>query len=120
MNHRIDILAILGSLFLCFLILELIRKKRLMERYALLWFASVLIITLFAVWRSLLDKLAAVLGIYYAPSALFLLALFCGLVLVLHFTLVISKLTEQNKTLTQSVALLKNKVDSIAEHVQCE
>lgn len=114
MNHRIEIFAILGCLFLCFLILELIRKKKLLEKYALLWFASTIVLTMFAVWRDLLEKLASLLGVYYAPSALFLIALFCGLVLVLHFTIVISKLSEQNKILAQTVALLKQKVDLLS------
>jgi len=114
MNHRIEIFAIIGCLFLCFLILELIRKKKLMEKYALLWFASAIFLTTFAVWRNLLEKLAALLGVYYAPSALFLIVLFCGLVLVLHFTIVISRLSEQNKTLAQTVALLKQQVDLLS------
>lgn len=113
MNHRIEIFAILGSLLFCLLIWELIRKKRLMEKYALLWFASAIILLVFALWRDLLTKLASLLGVYYAPSALFLVALFCGLVVVLHFTTVISKLTEQNKVLTQTIALLDNKIEKL-------
>ncbi len=112
MNLRIQIFAILGSVLIAAFIFELIRKRKLLERYSLLWFGSVLVLIILSLWRELLEKAAALMGVYYAPSALFIVAIFCGVVLFVHFTIVISKLTEQNKTLAQEVALLK---EAIAE-----
>jgi hypothetical protein len=110
MNLRIQILAILGSVLIAAFIFELIRKRKLLERYSLLWFGSVLVLIILSLWRELLEKAAALMGVYYAPSALFIVAIFCGVVLFVHFTIVISKLTEQNKTLAQEVALLKEAI----------
>ncbi|NQT27214.1 DUF2304 domain-containing protein, partial [candidate division KSB1 bacterium] len=55
------------------------------------------------------------MGVYYAPSALFIIAFFCGLLVMLHVTIVISKLTEQNAILAQKVALLENKIDQLSQ-----
>jgi len=114
MDHRIEIFAILGSLFLSGIIFELIRKKKLMEKYALLWFGSAILMIVISLWRDLLVKLANFMGVHYAPSALFLVIIFCGLILFLHFTIVISRLTEENKTLAQDVALLRERVERLS------
>lgn len=112
MNVRIQILAIFGSLLIAVFIFELIRKRKLIERYSLLWFGSVLVLIVLSLWRGLLEQAASVMGVDYAPSALFIVAIFCGTVLFVHFTIVISKLTEQNKMLAQELALLKEKLES--------
>lgn len=113
MNQRIQIFAIWGSLIIAFIIFELIRKRKLMEKYALLWFGSAIVLIILSLWRNLLEKMASFLGVYYAPSALFIIVIFCGIILFLHFTIVISKLIEQNKILAQELALLKEKVEEI-------
>ena len=113
MNIRIQIIAILGSLIIAAFIFELIRKRKLIERYSLLWFGSVIILIIMSLWRDLLERAAALMGIYYAPSALFIVAIFCGTILFVHFTIVISQLTEQNKTLAQEIGLLKEELQTL-------
>ncbi|MFX0210745.1 MAG: DUF2304 domain-containing protein [Candidatus Hodarchaeota archaeon] len=114
MNSRIQIFAITGSLLVAGLVFELIRKKKLLEQYALLWLFSSLVLFVLSIWRGLLERAANFLGIYYAPTALFIVVIFCGIVLFLHFSIVISKLTEQNKTLAQDLALVKTNIDKTA------
>lgn len=114
MSLRIQLLAIVVGLGIGVLILELIRKKKLLERYALLWLAFTVMLMIISIWRDLLEKIAALMGIYYAASALFLIAFFCGLLLMLHVTVVISRLTEQNTILAQKIAMLENKVDQLS------
>jgi hypothetical protein len=107
---RLQLLAILvtGGLFV--LVFELVRRRRLLERYALLWlFASVILLGL-SIWRGLLEDLASAVGIFYAPSALFAVAFGFVLVLLLHFSLVISRLAEQTKVLAQRVGILRHEV----------
>ncbi len=120
MNMRIQIIAIAGSLLIAGFIFELIRKRKLLERYSLLWFGSALVMIVLSVWRGLLDKAAAIMGVYYAPSALFIVALGCGVVLFVHFTIVISGLTEQNKLLAQEVGLLREELQSLRQYVAAE
>ncbi|MFL5817541.1 MAG: DUF2304 domain-containing protein [Conexibacter sp.] len=112
MALRIQIVAILvtGGLFV--LVFELVRRRRLMERYALLWLFASAVLLLLAVWRGLLTEIAHTIGIYYAPSALFVIAFGFILVLLLHFSLVISRLADQNKLLAQRLGLLQQRVDA--------
>jgi hypothetical protein len=67
------------------------------------------------VWKDLLEEVAAGMGIFYAPSALFAIALGCVLVLLLHFSLVISRLADQNKVLAQRVSLLQQRVEQLEQ-----
>jgi hypothetical protein len=113
MDTRIQILSIAVTAGLFGLVFELVRRRRLMERYALLWlFASVTLLGL-AVWKDLLEEVAAAVGIFYAPSALFAIAFGFVLVMLLHFSLVISRLSDQNKVLAQRLGLLQQQVDAV-------
>lgn len=110
MTLRISIFAAIGSLLLLAVIFELIRSRRLQERYALLWLLTAFVIFVFAIWRDALDVLAGTLGIAYPPSALFVLASFFILIVLLHYSTVISELAERNVSLAQRIALLEQKL----------
>jgi hypothetical protein len=111
MPHRIQYVSAAIGILILAAIFQLIRKNRLLEQYALLWIASAVLLLVVSVWRNLLEKLAAWAGIYYAPSALFLVAVFCGMVIAMHFSVVISQMKKQNHALAQEVALLRHEVD---------
>jgi hypothetical protein len=112
MALRIQLVAILVTGGLFAIVFELVRRRRLMERYALLWLFSSAVLLLLAVWRGLLNEIAQTIGIYYAPSALFVIAFGFILVLLLHFSLVISRLADQNKVLAQRLGLLQQRLDA--------
>jgi hypothetical protein len=105
MDVRIQLLAIAGSGTLLLLVLELVRRRRLLERYALLWLFSAVALLVLAIWRGLLERVADALGIAYAPNALFFLAFSAILVLLLHFSVAVSRLADQSKILAQRLAL---------------
>jgi hypothetical protein len=107
MDLRIQIVAVLVSAGLLFGVLELVRRRRLLERYAILWLFSATVLLALASWKGLLEKVASAVGIYYAPSALFVIAFGFILVLLLHFSVAVSKLAEQSKVLAQRLALLE-------------
>ena len=107
---RVSIAAALAALALLAVIFELIRSRRLQERYALLWLLTGLVIFVLAIWRGLLGRLSDLVGIAYPPSALFVLAAFFVLVVLLHYSTVISKLSDQNRILAQRLALLEAKL----------
>ena len=114
MGANVQVLAILTTSCLFGIVFELVRRRRLMERYALLWlFASAIMLAL-SVWRDALESLADVVGIAYAPSALFGIAFGFVLVILLHFSLVISRLADQNKVLAQRVGRLQQQVEALA------
>jgi hypothetical protein len=111
MQLKIQLVSILVTAGMFAVIFELLRRKRLMERYALLWlFASAVLLAL-AVWKGLLTTVAHAIGIYYPPSALFVIAFGFILVMLLHFSLVISRLADQNKVLAQRLGLLQQRID---------
>jgi hypothetical protein len=113
MDFRIQLISIVLSVGLFAMVFELVRRRRLMERYALLWLLSAVTLLVLSVWRDLLDVFADAVGVAYAPSALFLIALGFGLLLLLHFSLVISRLTDQTKVLAQRVGMLQQEVDEL-------
>ena len=110
-SFRISIVAALAALLLLFVIFELIRSRRLQERYAMLWLLTAVVILVLGLWRGLLAQIASAVGIAYPPSALFVLAAFFILLLLLHYSTVISKLSDQNLILAQRLALLERKVE---------
>jgi hypothetical protein len=107
---RLQIVAVLVSAGLFVVVFELVRRRRLMERYALLWLFSTLVLFGLSVWDGALNKVATTLGIRYGPSALFGVALAVVFVLLLHFSLVISRLADQNKVLAQKIGLLQQRL----------
>jgi hypothetical protein len=111
MQLKIQIVSIVVTAGLFGVIFELLRRKRLMERYALLWLFSSAVLLALALWKGLLETLAHAMGIFYPPSALFVIAFGFILVLLLHFSLVISRLADQNKILAQRLGLLEQRLD---------
>jgi len=114
------IIAIIISAGLLLVILELVRRKRLMEQYALLWLFSTVILLVLSVWNGLLTSLASALGISYPPSALFAVAFVVVLVLLVHFSLAVSRLSDQNKVLAQRLGLLQQQVHEQHERLERE
>jgi hypothetical protein len=106
MEVRVQVVAIVATVGLLLVILELVRRRRLLERYALLWLFSALSLLGLAIWKGLLETVADAVGIFYAPSALFVIAFGFILVLLLHFSVAVSRLADQSKVLAQRVALL--------------
>jgi hypothetical protein len=109
---RLTFVAALAVVLVLGVIIELIRRHRLQERYALLWIATGGVMLFLAVWRSALDTFAKLVGVAYPPSALFMVAGLFVFVVLLHFSTVLSRLSEQNKTLAQRLALLEEKLRS--------
>jgi hypothetical protein len=114
MDVRIQIVAIVAAGGLLFVLLELVRRRSLLERYALLWLFSALVLLALAVWRDLLEQVASTLGVAYPPNALFLIAFGFVLVLLLHFSLAVSRLSDQSKVLAQRLALLEERLGRVS------
>jgi hypothetical protein len=108
---RVSIAAAIAAAILLLVVFELTRRRRLQERYALLWLLTGVVIFILAVWRSLLGSVSDLVGIAYPPSALFILAAFFILMVLLHYSTVISRLSEQNTTLAQRLALLEHELE---------
>ncbi len=111
----LKILAISGSASVFIVVIELIRRGRLKERYSLLWLCASASLLLLSLSRGVLEYLARVLRIYYPPSLLFLFAFLFLLLITLHFSVVLSGLAEKNKKMAQELALLQQELREALE-----
>jgi hypothetical protein len=111
---RVSVVASLAALVLLVIILELIRSRRLQERYAVLWLITAVTMLVLAIWRDGLAQIADLAGIAYPPSALFVLVSLFILAVLLHYSTVISRLSDQNKILAQRLALLERDLEDAA------
>ena len=109
MELRIQIVALAVTAVIFLGVLELVRSRRLLERYAIVWLASTFVLLALAAWKELLETVASAVGVYYAPSALFVIAFGFVLVLLLHFSVAVSRLAEQSKVLAQRLALAEER-----------
>ncbi|GBL18540.1 hypothetical protein LBMAG37_08420 [Anaerolineae bacterium] len=98
------------ALALLLLVLELVRRRLLAERYSLLWLAMALAVLLLAAARPMVDRMAALVGISYPPSALFVAGFGAVLVLMLYLSAVITKLSRQNRIAAQRIGLLDSRL----------
>jgi hypothetical protein len=102
---RIQMIIGTVSVLLLGIVLELIRRGRLREKYALLWLLSGVVIAVFSIFPGLLSVISKVMGVYYL-TALFVISFLFLLLIVLHFSTVLSWLSDKNKELTQELSIL--------------
>ena len=107
---RVAIAASIASILLLLIVLELIRSRRLRERYALLWLATGIVLLVLSAWRGGLNTIAGWVGVStYPPAVLFAVAIVFILAVLLHYSTVISRLSDQSTVLAQRVALLEQR-----------
>ena len=111
--NRIQIIAIIGSITLLVFIFRLIQRKKLNENYAIWWVFFGAVFCVLSVWRDALDLFAQSVGIAYPPTALFLVFMMAVLLILIQFSLVISRLSEGNKKLSQDIGLLQAEVEKL-------
>lgn len=114
-SNRIQIIAIVVSLGFLAYIARLIIKGKLREEYAIFWVITTIVLIIFAFWRRGIDFFAGLLGVFLAPNLVFTAAIFAILIYLLHLSIVVSKLHDQNKTLTRELALLKKALEKKEE-----
>ena len=108
---RISIVGVVASVILILVVLELVRGRRLKERYALLWLATGIVLLVLSAWRGALNTIAGWFGVTcYPPAVLFAVATLFILLVLLHYSTVISKLTDENVELAQRVSLLEERI----------
>ena len=116
---KISIAAAIASLLLILIVLELIRGRRLKERYALMWLVTGVALLVLSVWRGGLDTIAGWFGVEtYPPAILFAVATLFIIIVLLHYSTVLSQLDDQNTVLAQRLALLEQRVDHVTSGTQ--
>ena len=108
---RASIAGAIASIILILVVVELVRGRRLKERYALLWLATGVVLLVLSVWREGLNTLAGWFGVTgYPPAVLFAVATLFIFLVLLHYSTVVSRLTDENVDLAQRIALLEEKL----------
>ena len=115
---RASLVGIVASALLILIVLELVRGRRLKERVALLWLATGAVLLVLSAWRGGLNTIASWLGVTsYPPAVLFAVATLFILLVLLHYSTVISRLTDENVDLAQRVALLEERMRAVERDV---
>lgn len=103
---RAEFVAVLASISLLLVTVELVRRRHLATGYSLLWFLTSLALLILSTSRNLLEVLAQLMGIFYPPAALFVVGGGFILLILFQFSAVVSRLSRENKRLAQELGLL--------------
>jgi hypothetical protein len=113
--EKIQIISIIASLIIFFVVINLIRRRKLKTEYSLIWLTVSVTFIIFSFWRNGIDKLASLFGIAYAPSVLFIILLIGIILLLIEFSIIISQQAERIKVLVQELALLRQELEEKIE-----
>jgi hypothetical protein len=109
---RTQLVVALGAVALALYVLDLVRRRRLSEEYSLLWVITSLTIALLGFSTPLLLWVTGMLGITGgAASTVFAFGLAFAMAMLLYLSVKISRLAQQNHTLSQELALLRYQVE---------
>jgi hypothetical protein len=112
MTHAIYWVIPLAGFICILMVINLIRQRRLLESNALLWLFTFIAVSVSPFFVPLLDELSQRVGILYSPTLYLLIAIFFLMANVLSNTLDISRLTDQNRRLTQEVSILRSQIET--------
>ena len=115
MNPQVQIVAIAGSVAVMTIVFELIRRRRLREEYAILWFLGGLALIGVSLWRASLEWAARLLGVAYPPSVLLLAVIGLGFLVAIHFSISLTRLSQQNTRIAQELALLRLRLETLQQ-----
>jgi len=113
MFDRIHLTFLIGLTILLLIVLELVRRRKFREEYSLLWIATVVIMLILSAWRGSLKLIANALGIQLPSNALFAIGSMFILVILLHFSAVISSFKTKNQELARRSALLELRLEQL-------
>jgi glycosyltransferase involved in cell wall biosynthesis len=100
------LLAIVGSLALLIMVVDLVRRRRLKEEYSVLWVAAAAVLLVLAAWYQLLGWVTTAIGGVALSTTLFFFALLFVFFMLLHYSVSISSLERRLTALVQEIALL--------------
>lgn len=111
MPIRQKIFALLAAIALCIFIVEMVRRKKLREEYSWLWLITSFGIIVLVIWYDLLVFITEMIGAVLPTTTLFVFGLLFLLLIVLHYSVKISSLTDQVRKLAQKIAILQSELD---------
>jgi hypothetical protein len=104
---RLEVVMLLGSLLLLGFIVEVVRRRRLSEGYALLWIAVGVGVLVLGVARPLIDRISRLVGVSYGASLVFGVAIVLLVVVCVNLSMHVSRVEDKVQTLAEEIALLR-------------
>jgi hypothetical protein len=109
MHFGAQVASIAFAVVVFLLVLEMVRRRYLRERYAIMWLGAALVLIVLAAWTQLLGAISSAVGIATPSNAFFVIAFAFLLLLLLHFSAVVSRLADETRVLAQRLALLEQR-----------
>lgn len=104
-------LALAGGLVSVTLMFELLRRRQLKEKYAVLWLLVGIAMLVLAAWPPLLDDLASATGVKSGPNLLLFVATLVLIVVCVHLSWEVSRLEDKTRALAEEIGLLRLEVE---------
>lgn len=107
------VFALVGALVTLAFMVELLRRRRLREKYAALWITVAVLVMVAVAFPHLLERAADLVGITVPINLVFFVALLLLLVVCVQLSAETSSLEQENQTLAEEIALLRNRVERL-------
>ena len=117
MPPRIRIIAILICIFLVAYVFELVRRRHLSEEFSMGWLVAGSMMLILSISEGLLVWVSNLVGATLFTSTLFFFGLVFLVTICLHFSIRISALTNQVRTLTQHMGILHSEKQLLEEQI---
>ena len=105
------ILGFVGSVTTLLLLFELLRRRRLREKYAVFWVVVALLTLVVAIFPSTLAAVADLVGVSVPSNLLFFVASMLLLGVSIHHSYELGRLEERTRTLAEEIALMRLELD---------
>lgn len=115
MSERLQIVMIVIEVFYFAIILGLLKKKKLMLSYSLLWILSGIVLLVLTIFPELLKKCFKLIGVESPMNGLLSLCIFCIMIILISLTSIVSKQAQTIRGLTQSNAILEKRVRELED-----
>jgi hypothetical protein len=110
-NNQILFIAL--AIAILILVVDLMRRSVLREKYAVVWFATALIFLVFAIWPKIAGDLSQALGFETPSNFVFGLVIILLLTVVMQLSLEVGKLEDRVQTLADESAIHKKKLGNV-------
>jgi hypothetical protein len=110
MHFGAQLASIVFAVLVFLIVFEMVRRRYLHERYALLWLGASAALIVLAAWSGLLSDVASAVGIATPSNAFFVIAFAFLLLLLLHFSTVVSRMADETRVLAQRLALVEQRI----------
>ena len=115
---RTQYIGIITSVVFLIFIIQLIRKGHLKESYSILWLFFGSILLFFSIWRHGLDSVSLFLGIAYPPALLFIIMILGMLMVLIQYSVVITKQSLKIKKLSQDLGIIKEEFEELKKNIK--